>query len=338
MNVRTLISIGSLALLTALSGTHSAQAAGGATDVQDVGPWRVYVERDNTGKFLGCGAYMPQDGLPADVEIAVLASAQFWLTLHDRSWHLGTDPVPVSLQADGRPLGTWRITPLDPRTVIVDLTGNQTAQIALNASNSKLDASIGTERKSHSLQGAYAAIGAVLNCVKANVGNQTAPAAAPQPPNADVPPPAPVAGSPAPVLLQCNLDDSMNKEEYIYKTEQAIYDAARAAARAGYDPTKVIANQTAVRDAKLPQLFPQITLILALDEAQNRITNRQAVSWGPAFTQTEVHWRETDSSGVRDYLVNRVTGAIVITNVLGNGSLGYWLYKGTCSVTTQRAF
>lgn len=329
MNIRTFIGIGSLMLMATL-GAGGVQAD--ATPVQDAGVWRVYALRDDNGKFLACKANMPQND--QGLEIAAGPNDSFYLWLSDASWHFGTDPIPVQLHADGRALGTWKIVPFKPQVVVVDLAGNSGAQMALRASNKTLIAHVGNQQMSLSLQDAGAAISALTNCVSSGGASQIAKAA----PVADVRVQSPVTSSAAPVLLQCNLDDSMAKEQYIVKTEQIIYDAARAAARAGYDYTQVIANQTAVRDAKLPQLFPPITFILAVDEAQNRITNRQAVSWGPAFTQTDVHWRETDGTGVRDYLVNRVTGAIVITNVLANGSLGYWLYKGTCSVTTQRAF
>lgn len=328
MNIRTLIAIGSLALMATL-GAVGAQAD--VTPVQDTGVWRVYALKDDTGKFLACKASMPQND--QGLEIAAGPNDSFYLWLTDASWHFGTEPIPVELYADGRALGTWKIAPLKPQVIVVDLAGDSGAQAALRASNKILIAHVGNQQMSLSLEDAGAAIGALTNCVSSGGASQIAKAA----PASDVQVQSPIGSSAAPVLLQCSLE-SKDKYEYIIKTERAINRAVSAAIMAGQDGARVYADQVAIRDSKVPQVFPPIPLVLTLDESQNRISNRQAVSWGPAFTQTDVHWRERDTSGVLDYQIDRVTGAIIVKPLLKDGSLGYWILRGTCAVTTQRAF
>jgi hypothetical protein len=328
VNIRTFIGIGSLTLMATL-GAAGAQAD--VTPVQDAGVWRVYALKDDNGKFLACKASMHQND--QGLEIAAGPNDSFYLWLTDASWHFGTDPIPVQLHADGRALGTWKIVPFKPQIVVVDLAGNSGAQTALRASNRTLIAHVGNQQMTLSLQDAGAAISALTNCVSSGGASQIAKVA----PAADVQVQSPVASSAVPVFLQCSLE-SKDKYEYIIKTEEAINKAMRAVTLAGWDGAKYYADQVAIRDSKVPQIFPPIPLVLALDESQNRISNRQAVSWGPAFTQTDVHWRETDTSGLMDYQIDRVTGAIIVKPVLRNGSLGYWLLRGTCAVTTQRAF
>ncbi len=331
MNTKGLL-IG-LVAISAVNGpaTLRAQDSGQNSPVV-VGQWTVSVYRDDGGHFMDCSAKSMAPDSRSGMDISILANGNIWLTLTNAAWAFANKTVPVNIRVDDYDLGMRSMNPIGSRSGYINFGSDKIFQAAIS-SGGKLYAKVGSNIKEFSLKDSDKAFGELTSCAMTGVGGPAANSVSASANTQPIAPTSMVATSP-PVLLTCSLTSAAT-DRWLIKDNQLMAKAVESAARAGQDYASAYASMMAMQQSKMPK---PTTLILELDEINRRISNRSAVSSGPLFSATEVSWQETDANGIFEFLLNRVTGGLVINKLALKGASRDLLYHGGCSVTQQRAF